>query len=160
MKLALNYSREAAELLRHGRIDIDLWKCPPWPDMIAEARETRPVRVHFALDVGAGIGDAIDGRTKQPPDWREIERLAQDTGTQFINLHLSPKARDYADAATDPLADELVARVRANLLRDVQAVVARLGPERIIVENDNANGPNKLLAAVLPETISKVVGDL
>ncbi|MCO6451373.1 MAG: DUF692 family protein [Caldilineales bacterium] len=156
MKLALNYSRMAAEMVRSGQIDIDRWKCPPWPEMIAEASVTRPVCVHFSLDVGAGIGDAIDGGTKQPADWSEIERIMQATDTQFVNLHLSPKQRNYP-AFGDPLDPELVELVRANLLFDVQAVAARLGPEHIILENDNANGPSKLLAAVLPATITEIV---
>ncbi|HLV36123.1 MAG TPA: hypothetical protein VKY59_13445, partial [Spirillospora sp.] len=52
MKFALNYSPQAAELLRAGDIDIDLFKCPDWPHLIEQARQQRPVYIHFPLVAG------------------------------------------------------------------------------------------------------------
>jgi hypothetical protein len=33
MEFALNYSPQAAQLLQEGRIEIDRYKCPDWPDV-------------------------------------------------------------------------------------------------------------------------------
>ncbi len=41
-RFALNYSPQAADLLRAGQIEIDLFKCPAWPDLIAEAQAAAP----------------------------------------------------------------------------------------------------------------------
>ncbi len=45
----------------------------------------------------------------------------------------------------------------ACLIRDVQAVVARFGAARVIVENDHDNGGLHLRPAYLPEVIDRVV---
>jgi len=82
LNLALNYSRPAAALVAEGRIDIDYFKCPDWPDMVAEARHYRPVAVHFSLRAGKG--------RLHETDWALIGRLMQMTGTPFVNLHLCP----------------------------------------------------------------------
>jgi|GEM_PF-3341121 len=34
MRFALNYSPQAAVLLAEGRIEIDLYKCPDWSDLM------------------------------------------------------------------------------------------------------------------------------
>lgn len=60
MEFAVNYSLAAADLLREEQIQVDLFKCPAWPDLIAAAQEVHPVYVHFPLRVGAGINHAID----------------------------------------------------------------------------------------------------
>ena len=36
MSFALNYSPCAAKLLRDGEIQVALFKCPEWPELIAE----------------------------------------------------------------------------------------------------------------------------
>lgn len=54
MKLAVNYSTQAAVLLRQSRIQIDYFKCPDWPDLIQEAKKHAPVAVHFNLTAGHG----------------------------------------------------------------------------------------------------------
>lgn len=54
MKFAVNYSTEGAELLRQGQIELDLFKCPAWPDLLPEARALRLAHVHFPLIVGSG----------------------------------------------------------------------------------------------------------
>ena len=54
MNLAINYSRQAARLLRDGHILIDRFKCPDWPTLINEASEYSAVAVHFNLRAGSG----------------------------------------------------------------------------------------------------------
>ena len=66
-RFSVNYSPAAASLASAGRVEVDLFKCPAWPDLVAALNV--PLYVHFALRVGLGISDAIDTRTRQPADW-------------------------------------------------------------------------------------------
>ena len=43
MKFAVQYSREAAALLDAGRIAVDCFKCPAWPDLIAMVSTEYPL---------------------------------------------------------------------------------------------------------------------
>jgi uncharacterized protein (UPF0276 family) len=131
MKLALNFSPPAAGLLAEGRIDIDYFKCPDWPEMIMEALHYRPVAVHFTLRAGTGL--------LHKTDWAFIERLMKLTGTPYVNLHLDPQPRDFPTETgcitantQEPAHTSLVME---RLLADVSAVVEQFGPERVIAEN-------------------------
>ena len=153
MDFALNYSPQAAALLEQGRITIDRFKCPPWPELIAASRPHRPVALHFELRAGAPEAPEVD--------WDDIAAYAVDTGTPTVNLHLGARCDEYPDipcASTDPAHLE---RVTAAFLRDVQAAVKRFGPERVIVENVpyHAEQGNILRAAVEPEVINRVVAE-
>lgn len=64
MELAINYSPQAAGLLAGGAISIERFKCSPWPDLIAEAADVRPVYVHF---------DLRDHRGLTADDWPSLE---------------------------------------------------------------------------------------
>ncbi len=155
MEFAVHYSRVAANLLAQGRISFDRFKCPAWPDLVEAVRQTHPTYVHFALI--AGGGSCIDGETKRDADWATIETLLQRTGTPFINVHLSPTVHDYPDIPQDTEAPGHVERLAEALIRDVRAVAARFGPERVILENDHDNGGLHLRPAFLPEVIRSVV---
>ncbi len=156
LSFALNYSREAAALLRAGAIEVDRWKCPPWPDLLAEALETRPVYVHFDLNAGGGRMDE--------PDWNGIERLMAATDTPYINLHLAPARGDY-ELQGDELTDSERDRVIAQMTEDVRVVAARFGPERVIVENipyrerHVRKGRRFLRPAVEPAVFSQVLAE-
>jgi len=43
MKLAINYSPQAADLLDEGKITFDLYKSTHWPEMISSAARQLPV---------------------------------------------------------------------------------------------------------------------
>lgn len=128
MLFALNYSPQAAALLAAGRIEIDFFKTPPWPEMIAKAEQHRPVAVHFTLRAGRG-----DLETHA--DWEGIEHILHTTATRFVNLHLAADARDGLPFDTDAPAPEEQQRILANLHADVAAAVARFGAENVILEN-------------------------
>jgi len=84
VKLAVNYSPQAAELVASGAIQIDLWKCPDWPDVMAAAKATGlPPYVHFDLNAG-------DPEMPMAP-WDLIGHFVDDTNTPFINVHLDIK---------------------------------------------------------------------
>lgn len=127
MQFAINYSTQAAELLSGGQIEIDRFKCPNWPNLVQEASTYRPVAVHFNLQAGSG--------KLKDSDWESIRHLLAETGTPYVNLHLSPTREDYPDFAIE--TPELVQfrQVVENLIDDVHTVVAQFGAERVIAEN-------------------------
>lgn len=145
MELAINWSPQAAALLSAGRIRPDRFKCPDWPDLIAQARSQATVYVHLPLHVGA---DQIT-----TADWPTIERLLSLTETPFINLHLNPKL----DHFTNPTPDAIQER----LLREVAWVVKRFGAERVIIENVIYRGEAGAIpaAGVDPGLISSIVAE-
>ncbi len=156
MKFGLNYSKAAIKLYDQGVIAPDVFKCPAWPDLIARAKDRYPLYIHFPLGVGAGIGSAIDGETKQPADWAKFEKLLADTGTPYLNLHLhAPRARFGLDAGKADKFD--LEQTLENLIRDVEGVIRRFGKELVIVENGFNLGPDPLYPAYLAETARQVV---
>lgn len=149
MLFAINYSPEAASLVRENRILIDRFKCPDWPDMIAEAIQIRPVAVHFTLAAG---------RNRLPKaDWKLVEHLLKMTSTPFVNLHLEPHINDFP--GIDPENPEQDERVVEQMLAEIHQVAQRFGPERVIVENVpyRGKGYKVLRPAVLPEVITQVL---
>lgn len=140
MKFALNYSPQAATLLDESRIQIDLYKCPDWPDLIAEAEKQRPVYVHFPLIAGRANIEKVG--------WSSIDRLLKTTDTPYINTHLAPNGHD-------PVHKEQLIEV---MLRDIEPLVKRYGKDKIILEN--AIWDEKLAIArplLEPELIRTVV---
>ncbi len=119
MQFTINYSTQASALLQAGKIEIDRFKCPPWSDLVAEARQVAPVYVHF--DLRAGNGKLAAGEV----DFDEIERFLIETDTPYVNVHLLIK-----DGAVQS-ADEALERMAA----DIEAAARRFGAERIIAEN-------------------------
>lgn len=159
MKLAVNYSHAAADLLRDEKIQLDYFKCPAWPDLVATVQEIHPTFVHFPLKVGSGIGDAIDAGTGRPADWGMVELLLSGTGTVLVNLHLSPDPQDYPDVPVDTVDPGHVEMLTERLIRDVRAVVERFGPECVVVENDHHSRGRNLRPAFLPEVIGRVMAE-
>lgn len=123
MQLALNYSPQAADLLSRAQINFDLYKCPPWDDMLAEAYKQRPAYVHFSLHTG--VPDVFATLSAQ-----SIEHYLTTTQTFYVNLHLAAK-----DTVFDPHDSCLRERVLENMLQNVRQVIDVFGKERVIVEN-------------------------
>ncbi|MDZ4766977.1 MAG: DUF692 family protein [Chloroflexota bacterium] len=126
MDFTLNYSPQAAALVRDGTITIDRFKCPPWRDLVAEARPFAPVYIHFDLKAGNG------SLSEKGVDWDAIERWLIETDTPYVNVHLVAPADPHT-------SDE---RAVARMIADVSAAVARFGAERIICENIPFRGAN------------------
>ncbi|MDY7080811.1 MAG: DUF692 family protein [Chloroflexota bacterium] len=157
MKLAVNYSHPAAELLHTGKIQVDCFKCPAWPDLVTTVQEQYQVYVHFPLRVGLGINDAIDVETNQPADWDKVEALLSRTDTPLVNLHLTPSAREYPDIPVDTVDPMHVEMLTERAIKDVNGVVERFGSERVVVENDHSSRGRRLRPAFLPDVIRRVV---
>lgn len=157
MKIAINYSPEAAELLREGKIGLDLFKCPsPFdqvvqedaPTLIADAQSLLPIYLHFPLRTSEG--------GLQEDRWPEIDRVMAETGTPYVNLHLEARRSDFLDLSDSPEGD---AQVIDRLIVNVERAANRFGADRVIVENVVYRGPvgEILPACVYPEAISQVV---
>lgn len=157
MKLAVNYSATAAQLLTGGEIAFDYFKCPAWPDLITTAQALRPVNVHLPLLVGAGRGDALDSETGAAPDWRRFEVLLAQTGTPLINVHLAAPPRDYPGMPPDTADPAHIEWVAERLSADLSAVVRRFGADRVIAENNPPSTDDCLRPAYRPEVIARVV---
>jgi uncharacterized protein (UPF0276 family) len=153
MLFAINYSFQAAALLKEGRLQIDRFKTPDWPWMIAEAQQLRPAAVHFNLKAGDGKLSAID--------WGTVERLVDETGTPFVNLHLDPKITDFPGFPADTPETAQFDRVVEVMLADVRAAVARFGAARVIAENVPYRGSSgkALRPAVEPAVIQKILAE-
>ncbi len=127
MEFSINYSIEAADLLRAGKIRLDRLKCADWPDMIASARTLAPAYVHFPFDLGS--------RSGRDADFARAGKLALETNTPFVNFHVVSYDRDFPELPTD--ADEpSMARTFCDwLIYDVEDAAKRLGKDRVILEN-------------------------
>ncbi|MHB8645887.1 MAG: multinuclear nonheme iron-dependent oxidase [Thermomicrobiales bacterium] len=156
MNFAVHYSRPAADLLDTGKIAPDYFKCPAWPDLIATVQAKYPLYVHFPLRVGQGTGEALDTETHRPADWTKVEMLLARTNTPFVNVHLEPTTDDHPDIPADTTDPGHIAFLTDCLIRDLRAVVARFGPERVIAENV-PNGDGCLRPAYMPAVIRRVV---
>ena len=120
MKFAVNWSPEAAELLEEDAIQFDLYKCPDWPDLVADAQSQRPAYIHFPIVIGRG----------QAPEWdfARIENWLTTTDTRFVNAHIIPSQPHFLPGiAIEDLAEALFG--------EVNALVQQFGAERVIIEN-------------------------
>ncbi len=126
MKLAVNYSPQAAELLADGQIEFDIYKCTDWPDMVETARQQRPVYVHFPLLAGRANIEKVG--------WQRIASFLEQTDTRYVNTHLAPCAADFPGLTIetrDPACADLLA---AAMRRDIAPLVRRFGADRVILE--------------------------
>lgn len=155
MKFAVNYSPTLGRLAREGRVVLDRFKCPAWPALIREAAATLPVYIHFPLIVGRGLGAPLNSETGQAADLGALEALMDETGTPYMNTHFYPTPASLGGADPDDLSPRARRRVIDAALLDLEPLVNRLGPEKVLVENLMAE-PNLMRAAVLPETISEL----
>ncbi len=154
-RFALNFSSQAAGLVAEGQLDIDLFKCPAWPDLIARAAALRPVYVHLSLHAGHGDGVVRDSHGA-PADWDAVEALLEATETPFANIHLTPTTFQHPGIPRSSLALEHMEPLVAAMTKDVDAAVRRFGAGHVIVENDYDDGREQMVAATLPEAIAGV----
>ncbi len=84
MRFAVNYSTKLAELVKIGKVDIDLFKCPEWEGLLKAAAAVKPVYLH--LDITLGRGDV------QKLDFDKLRKMLAETATPHVNCHLSATA--------------------------------------------------------------------
>jgi uncharacterized protein (UPF0276 family) len=121
MKLAVNYSPQAADLLRSGQISFDLFKTPNWQSMVVDASAIKPVYVHFDLSVGNGRLETVD--------WEEIQSFLVSTNTAYVNLHV------LTPPDLDPCNPQQVDTALNTIIEEVKEVIRRFGQNKVITEN-------------------------
>lgn len=120
MIFSLNYSPEMAELIRDGLIQVDRIKCPEWPDLIADARKSGPVYVHFRILAGQGpLSEAF---------MDEVARFRDETDTPFVNTHIAVRHQDIAGPDDRQGAID-------TLKASLEQLANRFGAENVIAEN-------------------------
>lgn len=147
MRFGPNYSRPARELTETGEFDPDFFKAPPWPDLIAEAREVRPVHVHFEFKTVKGLPD--------PAEMEQAEEMMDGEWTRHANTHLICRL-DELEGTVEPddRSGGAVQKAIDLALPHIEALCARFGPERVIVENTipYPRVESTAQVGVLPET--------
>ena len=151
INLAINYSHEAATLVKEGRIHIDKFKCPDWEDLIEEALQFSPVAVHFELRAGAG--------KLHKADWKKILRLMKQTNTPYINLHMNPSIKNYPDIPVDSTDPKDIEFITEKIIGDINTTARYVGAENVIVENVPFRGKagKVVRPAVETKTIRNVI---
>jgi uncharacterized protein (UPF0276 family) len=151
MLLSINYSNQAANLYKNGRINIDRFKCPDWPEMIKEAQELLPVAVHFDLKAGR---DKL-----QEVDWDKIYRLMEKTETPYVNLHLEAKSKDFPHIPVDTTKITHQEEIYTQVFADICTVRKHFDTSQIIIENVPFRGKrgNVLRPVVEPQFIKRVL---
>ena len=154
MKLAINYSPQAALLLNQGKIAVDCFKCPDWPETVAEAGQHAPAYVHFSFR--AGTGDVAN------LDVAKVRNLLEISATPYLNVHLSPRASLLDNMALDTRRpcdrEQLVDAIK----RDVDRFTTLFPQQAIILENVMwaPDPPWEIpLPALDPELIHAIVED-
>ncbi len=153
MKVSINYSVPAGELVDEGAIPIDIFKCPAWEDLI-DGLLDRPIYVHFPLLLGRNA--VINTERNAPADLDFIARLKEKTNTPFVNTHFFPLRAEYPEIpaeSTDPEHAELIVRDAVARVRSLQD---RFGVENVTLENISKSTDRVFRLAVLPEIITRV----
>ncbi|MCY4072098.1 MAG: DUF692 family protein [Chloroflexi bacterium] len=148
MKFAINYSPEALQLWQDNRIQVDLFKFPPWEELRPQMQLGPPAYIHFENIAG--------GPYAKEQDPAVLQNWLDSTDTLVVNTHLAVSASDFADGA--PVTPEAV-------IGKAVAWVNRLGRvfgnENVVVENPPypvAKWDAGLLAEVVdPAVVSEIV---
>ncbi len=149
VRVAVNYSRVAADLVDRDVIQIDLFKCPADNELIIAAESTRPVFVHGDLWIGNETLDEDRLHT-----WATFSRVG---ATRWLNAHLAPTVDSLA-GIQQPAARRTT--VLERLHEDLVELIRRYSKNRVAVENvpweKRADYPIDRLA-VDPEVVSEAV---
>jgi uncharacterized protein len=156
MKFAVNYSPLLAELVSAGSVSIDYFKCPAWPDLLQNAAKTLPVYIHFPLSIGYGQGKVMDEETHLPADLDRFVRMMEESGTPYINTHFITPGEAYRGIPRESREPEHIQQVLDAALRDLEPLMKRFGPEKVLVENI-INEHNWLNICAFPEVISTLL---
>lgn len=148
MKFAINYSPQAEQLVHDGTIQVDVYKCPSWDDLVPRVHQSHSAYVHFSFIAGRNQFGDVD------LDW--VERWLDTTDTLVINTHLAVCEDDFATGEAITV-DCIIEKV----VRDVEFFGKRFGNERVIVENIPYPDPGwqdgLLKECVDPAVISQIV---
>jgi len=148
MKFAINYSPQAEQLLTENKIQVDLFKCPSWDDLVPDVHSKHGAYVHFGFLAGSGMVRDAD------LDW--VQKWLDTTDTAYINTHLVIQDNDFNEDETVS-----VEGVIEKAVADVEYLGERFGNDRIIVEHipypDPGWNDGLLKEAVDPAVVSEII---
>jgi len=127
VQFAVNYSPASLALLEEGRIEVDLLKCPAWPDVVTEVRDRCPCYVHLPFRAGRDELNDVD--------WDEVDSMLDGTATRYVNAHLAPCASDFDGLTLMARGGRLEQRIIDAMKRDAETLVDRFGREHVILGN-------------------------
>lgn len=156
MQFAVNYSAPLLELVREGKLHVDLYKCPGWHDLIDEIETHGGVHIHFPLLTGRDMDNALNGETHAPADLDAIEALLARSDSNLVNIHFAPNLGVFPEIpweSTDPAHIDLIVE---SALRSITALTDRFG-DRVIVENVPDAGRVQHKICTLPAVITRVI---
>ena len=156
MQLAVNYSYPLLELAQDGQVQVDLYKCPAWLDLVNEIAEHGNVHIHFPLMTERDMDMPFNGETKTPADLHAIEALLKHSDSNLVNIHFAPLTAFYPEIAWDSTEQAHIDMVVEQALRAIKALTDRFG-DRVIVENVPDAGQIQLKLCTLPEVITQVI---
>lgn len=154
MKVSINYSLPAGELVDEGAIQVDVFKCPAWEDLI-DGLSDRPVYVHFPLLLGRQY--VINSEQKAPVDIEFIKRLKAKTHTPFVNTHFASLNVEYPEIPTDSFAPEHIEMITQDAIRQIRSLQAIFGQKDVTLENIPLSDQRILMLCALPDVISRIV---
>ena len=153
MKFAVNYSKEAEELLSAGEIHFDLFKCPDAdfdPELYHRLKARYPAYIHFPLNT---IGDGL-----VQVNWESINEQLKETRTPYVNLHFITYDRYFPSIPMNSVAEEHKEILIDSVLKDIKLVTDRFGSEQVIIENVVYRAEGHVLhSAIEPDVISTIV---
>lgn len=111
MKFAVNYSTQLVKLLEDGSVSFDLFKCPDWDGMLAEAQLHKDITIHF--DLKAGLGKTFN------VDFARIRKLKEQSRTPHVNTHLVTPVTFDPGSSTEMHNQNQLWRNEIHLMTDV-----------------------------------------
>ncbi len=148
MRFAINYSPQAEKLWREGKIQVDLFKCPDWPDLVDKVGAIHAVYVHCSLRAGGGH---VDDRS-----FDLLRGWLETTETLVINTHFWARESEFPSNASIT-TEAIIERT----LRDVETLGDYFGVDRVVIENvphpTQKLSDDLLTEVVDPAVISEVV---
>lgn len=156
MKLAVNYSEAMATLVRNGDAEIDLFKCPTWPDALAQASALRPAYAHLPLTIRAD-GKVTNSEAKTEVDWDALDAVIAGSQTRHINLHPDINAPALQHIPADGTDPEHIEQVADLMIECVMVAIDRYGADKVTVENIYGLRGAGRRAMMLPETMHRIL---
>ena len=157
MQFAVNYSPLLADLVHKGIVEVDMFKCPARPEVIAQARELRPAYAHFPLMTTPDLTRPYDGERKAPVEWQRIDNILATSETEYINIHLMARSQDFPEIALDSVEQQHIEQLTESFIKSIEPVTHRYGKEKVIVENNPSDNNTLLRVGYLPQVIDQVI---
>lgn len=152
MKLAVNYSVEALQLIQESKIHVDMIKCPDFSsEIIAQAKRLKPSYIHFALNAGSRQMDKVN--------WEHIKQLKDSTQTPYINVHAVAFTKDYDGIDVFTTDQNVIEHIIDAVVQDISIVADVFGADNVILENVvcRGQGENMLQPIVAPDVLTEIV---